>query len=281
MEYSVEELAAAAGVRSTRCASTRRRGCCRRRAGRGGERCTRAAHLRGAQAHQALPGRGAAAGGDQAAAGQRRRSSKAAALLAAVADESGEPTLTPRRAGRAQSGVPEPLLASLEAAGLLVPVRDGGEPRYGEADLRMARAGLEVLGAGLPAARAAAAGAAPRRATSSRSPTRRSALFDRYVRKVDGGGADAGAGRRHLPPLAAGGHHAGRAALPAHACCSAPSSDCASAHRCRAAAASKARAGASDRPPGGAAGDDPAGAGTTRRRWSRRCSTASRRATTA
>ena len=75
--------------------------------------------------------------------------SKKAALLAAVAEESGEPSLT-RAELAARSGVPEPLLASLEAAGLLVPARVGGEARYGEADLRMARAGLAVLGAGFP-----------------------------------------------------------------------------------------------------------------------------------
>jgi DNA-binding transcriptional MerR regulator len=76
--------------------------------------------------------------------------SKAEALLAAVADEAGEQAFT-REQVAARSGVPEALLVSLEAAGLLRPMTGSGDDlRYGEADVQMARAGLEILGQGFP-----------------------------------------------------------------------------------------------------------------------------------
>jgi DNA-binding transcriptional MerR regulator len=76
--------------------------------------------------------------------------SKAEALLGAVADEAGDQALT-REQVAALSGVPEPLLVSLEAAGLLRPMTgSGGEARYGDADVQMARSGLEILGQGFP-----------------------------------------------------------------------------------------------------------------------------------
>ena len=117
--------------------------------------------------------------------------SKKAALLAAVSEESGEPSLT-RADLAARSGVPEPLLASLEAAGLLVPVSVAGEARYSEADLRMARAGLAVLGAGFPLPELMQIALRHARHVDSMADEA-VALFDRFVRKVDGGGADPGA----------------------------------------------------------------------------------------
>ncbi len=110
------------------------------------------------------------------------------ALLAAVAEERGDTALT--RAELAErSGVPEPLLASLEAAGLLVPVLSGGEPHYGEADLRMMQAGMAVLGAGFPLPELLQLAA--RHAEHVEGLVDAAVgLFDRFVRKVDAGGAD-------------------------------------------------------------------------------------------
>lgn len=117
--------------------------------------------------------------------------SKKAALLAAVAEQSGEPSMT--RAELAErSGVPEAFLASLEAAGLLVPMGSGAAARYGEADLRMARAGLEVLGAGFPLPDLMQLALRHARHVEALADDA-VALFDRFVRKVDGGGADAAA----------------------------------------------------------------------------------------
>ena len=117
--------------------------------------------------------------------------SKKAALLAAVAEQSGEPSMT--RAELAErSGVPEAFLASLEAAGLLVPMGSGDAARYGEADLRMARAGLAVLGAGFPLPDLMQLALRHARHVEALADDA-VALFDRFVRKVDGGGADAAA----------------------------------------------------------------------------------------
>jgi DNA-binding transcriptional MerR regulator len=149
MEYSVEQLAGAAGVAVDTIRFYQAKGLlpAPRRAGR------RAVYGKGhlealkrIKRHQA-DGLPLAVVKRLLAPGGKR--SKHAALLDAVAAESGEPSLT-RAALAERSGVPEPLLASLEAAGLLVPVLVGGEARYGDADLRMARAGLAVLGAGFP-----------------------------------------------------------------------------------------------------------------------------------
>ncbi len=190
MEYTVEELARAAGVAvdTVRFYQTRgllpgprREG---RRAVYGGRHLDILKRIKRHQA-EGLPlavVKRLLAGG---------KASTQAALLAAVAAESGAPSLT-RAELAAGSGVAEPLLAALEAAGLLVPVTVGGEARYGEADLRMARAGLEVLGAGFPLPELMQL--ALRHAQHVEALAEDAVgLFDRVVRKVDGGGADADA----------------------------------------------------------------------------------------
>jgi DNA-binding transcriptional MerR regulator len=189
MEFSVEELARAAGVAVDTVRFYQAKGLLQppRRVGRRAVYDERhRAALKRIKRHQA-EGLPLAVVKKVMASGAG--SSKRAALLAAVADEDGQPTLT-RADLAAQSGVPEPLLASLEAAGLLVPVLIGGEARYGEGDLRMARAGLELLGAGFPLPELMQL--ALRHAGHVESIADDAvALFDRYVRKIDGGGADA------------------------------------------------------------------------------------------
>lgn len=187
MEYSVEELARAAGVAVDTVRFYQARGLLKppRRVGRRAvyDETHRAA-LKQIKRHQAEGLPLAVVKKVMGAAG----GSKRAALLAAVAAEDGAPTLS-RAELAAQSGVPEALLASLEAAGLLVPVQVDGEPRYGDGDLRMARAGLEVLGAGFPLPELMQL--ALRHASHVESIADDAvALFDRFVRKVDGGGAD-------------------------------------------------------------------------------------------
>jgi len=71
-------------------------------------------------------------------------------LLAALLEETvGERTLS-REAFAAESGMPEVMIVAAERAGLFEPVIVDGEPRYVEADLGMARAGLMLLEAGIP-----------------------------------------------------------------------------------------------------------------------------------
>ncbi len=109
-----------------------------------------------------------------------RSRSRTEALLSAVAEESGERALT-REQLAALSGVPEPLLASLEAARLFEPVEVDGAARYGEADLQLARAGLAILQHGFPLdelLRVAMAHAKHVRQSVDNAV----ALFDRHVR---------------------------------------------------------------------------------------------------
>jgi len=71
-------------------------------------------------------------------------------LLAALLEETvGERTLS-REAFAAESGMPEVMILAAERAGLFEPVLVDGEPRFVEADLGMARAGLMLLQAGIP-----------------------------------------------------------------------------------------------------------------------------------
>jgi DNA-binding transcriptional MerR regulator len=108
--------------------------------------------------------------------------SRADALLVAVAEESGERGLS-RTQLAAMSGVPEPLLASLEAAGLLNPAAVEGEARYGEADLQMVRAGLEILQQGFPLDELLRV-AIEHAQQMGHTVDNAIALFDRYVRKA-------------------------------------------------------------------------------------------------
>jgi len=108
--------------------------------------------------------------------------SHAEALLAAVAEESGERSLT-RKQLAAVSGIPEPLLASLEAAGLLDALAVDGEVRYGEADLQMVSAGLHILQQGFPFGELLRLAIGHARQVG-RTADHAVSLFDRYVRKA-------------------------------------------------------------------------------------------------
>jgi len=71
-------------------------------------------------------------------------------LLAALIEETvGERTLS-REEFAAESGMPEVMILAAERAGLFEPVVVDGAPRFVEADLGMARAGLMLLEAGIP-----------------------------------------------------------------------------------------------------------------------------------
>lgn len=188
MEYSVEQLASAAGVAVDTIRFYQAKGLlpAPRRVGRRAVYGARHLEVLGRIKRYQADGLPLAVVKRLLTAGGPR--SKKAALLAAVSAESGEPSLT-RAELAARSGVPEPLLASLEAAGLLVPATVGGEARYGEADLRMARAGLAVLGAGFPLPELMQIAFRHARHVDTLADDA-VALFDRFVRRVDGGGAD-------------------------------------------------------------------------------------------
>src|SRR2546421_12304420 len=73
------------------------------------------------------------------------------ALVAAVTHPSAPQTLTLGELAE-RSGVAEPLLVSLEQAGLLVPITGGEEPLYPADDLDAIAAGMKLISAGGPVA---------------------------------------------------------------------------------------------------------------------------------
>lgn len=103
----------------------------------------------------------------------------AAALVAAQVG--GERTLT-RAELAAEAGVPEALVTAAQAAGLIEPLRIDGDERYGESDLRMARAGLALLAAGIPLNELLDLAVEHARVTQTVAE-RAIDLFDRHVRR--------------------------------------------------------------------------------------------------
>jgi DNA-binding transcriptional MerR regulator len=71
------------------------------------------------------------------------------ALVAAVTHPTSPQTLTLSELAE-RSGVAAPLLASLEQAGLLLPVDTGDEPLYPAEDLAVIAAGMKLIAAGIP-----------------------------------------------------------------------------------------------------------------------------------
>jgi DNA-binding transcriptional MerR regulator len=103
------------------------------------------------------------------------------ALRRAVSEQRGEQRYTRRELASA-SGVSEELIAAVESAGLVEPVRVGGKPRYGDLDVELARSALAVLREGFPLGELL--GLALSHAEHVRELTQRAAdLFDQYVRR--------------------------------------------------------------------------------------------------
>jgi DNA-binding transcriptional MerR regulator len=123
-------------------------------------------------------------------AGELEASDKA--LVAAVTRPAAPLTLTLSELAE-RSGVAEPLLMSLQQAGLLVPIEGGEEPLYPADDLEAIAAGMKLIAAGVPLGALMDlgkdyAGAVDRTARQAVD------LFDRYVREriqAEGGAAEA------------------------------------------------------------------------------------------
>lgn len=184
MEYSIEELAAASGEKIDTIRFYQAKGLLPRPQRRGRSAVygdEHAAALRKIREHQA---QGFPLGLIQRLLNDAD-SSRSAALIDAVTSESGARSLT-RAELAAESGVPEAILASLEAAGLLVATRGNGSEgaeRYSEADLQMARAGLMLLSQGFPLDELLALAVRHARAVESVCDGAID-LFDAHVRKV-------------------------------------------------------------------------------------------------
>ncbi|MFQ5415721.1 MAG: MerR family transcriptional regulator [Myxococcota bacterium] len=148
MEYRVEELSARSGVRVDTLRFYQARGLlpAPTRVGRlalyGEDHLTRLRRIRElqqqgfslAQIQQVLDKAG----------------SEAPELLAALVEQRVGTRELSREELAAEAGVPEVLIRAAESAGLMAPLDVGGEPRFSESDLEMARAGKTILGLGFP-----------------------------------------------------------------------------------------------------------------------------------
>jgi DNA-binding transcriptional MerR regulator len=203
MEYGVEELARAAGVRVDTVRFYQARGLLLppRRAGR--RAIYSGAHLARLRRIRTLQQEGLPLDVIRRVLGERRA---AGALARALRAEQGRRSLT-RAELASESGVPEALIRAVEEAGILEPVRTGGEVRYTEADLELARAALALLDERLPLPDLLAL--AIHQAESVREVVDRAIeLFDRHVRRDPQGrelapAAVVEAFRRMLPAVTA------------------------------------------------------------------------------
>ena len=122
------------------------------------------------------------------------------ALVAAVTHPSSPQTLTLAELSE-RSGVAAPLLASLEQAGLLVPVETGDEPLYPAEDLEAIAAGMQLIAAGVPLGALIELGKEYSEAVD-RTARQAVELFDRHVReRIQAEGGEAEAAERRLLDL--------------------------------------------------------------------------------
>jgi len=119
------------------------------------------------------------------------------ALVAAVTRPAAPQTLTLEELAE-RSGVAEPLLQSLEQAGLLVPIEGGEEPLYPADDLLAIGAGMKLIAAGVPIAALMELGK-DHAAAVDKTARRAVDLFDRYVReRIQAEGGETEAAERRL-----------------------------------------------------------------------------------
>ena len=119
------------------------------------------------------------------------------ALVAAVTHPAAPQTLTLAELAE-RSGVPEPLLTTLEQAGLLVPSEGGVEPLYPADDLKAIEAGMKLIAAGVPLGSLIEL-AKDYAAAVDRTARRAVDLFDHHVReRIQAEGGETEAAERRL-----------------------------------------------------------------------------------
>jgi DNA-binding transcriptional MerR regulator len=190
MEYRVDQLAARAGLTVDTVRFYQARGLLPRPRRAGRVALYSDAHLALLRRIRKLSGRGLSLAVIHRIL-QGRRSPADDDLLSAVLqeEEASGRTFSPE-ALAAEAGIPLPLLASLEASGLLEPMPEpDGRAVYGEADLQIVKAGLALLEFGFPINEILDLAVAHHRAIEE-TVDRAIDLFDRYVRKPAGSGAE-------------------------------------------------------------------------------------------
>ncbi|MCG8589968.1 MAG: MerR family transcriptional regulator [Proteobacteria bacterium] len=151
MEYRVEELATAAGLRVDTVRFYQGKGLIPPPRRQGRTAVYGALHLERLRRIRALLKEGFSLAQIQRLLDREREvSADRDRLLAALVDESvGSGTHT-RAELAAEAQVPEALIQAAQQAGLVEPVRVDGEERFSGADLQMARAAFAILEAGFP-----------------------------------------------------------------------------------------------------------------------------------
>lgn len=161
MQYKVEDLAAASGVKVDTIRFYQGKGLIPAPARQGRNAIYGPDHLTRIQQIRSLMSQGFSLAQiqrvpapDEAAAppAARESASSVDALLHALAQERGAEHRFRRSELAARAGVPEHLVIAAEAAGVLESSQQDGEEFFSSADLEMLQNGLAVLGAGLPLA---------------------------------------------------------------------------------------------------------------------------------
>jgi DNA-binding transcriptional MerR regulator len=150
VEYRVEQLAAAAGVRVDTVRFYQGRGLIPRPQRRGRLAIYGDEHLSRLKRIRSLLDQGFTLAQIQRVLEASTQGDDAESLLEALMGEGVGQRSFSRAELAAEAGVPEALVQAAQAAGLVEPLCIDGEERFGESDLEMARAALAILGAGFP-----------------------------------------------------------------------------------------------------------------------------------
>ncbi len=182
MEYRVEELAAAAGVPVDTVRFYQARGLIAPPQRVGRKAIYGEAHLQRLRRIRSLLADGVPLALIKRLLAEESGSEPASLATALLKAQAGERTYTRAELAR-EAGIPEPLVQAAQSAGLVEPMRVGGEERFSDADLAMARAGLSILEAGFPLDELLRI--AVDHARSVQDIAERSIdLFDRFVRRA-------------------------------------------------------------------------------------------------
>lgn len=181
MEYRVEELAAAAGLPVDTIRFYQARGLLPSPQRVGRTAIYEEAHLERLRKVRALLADGVPLALIKRLLDQGPGAGPDPLVAALVQAQLGERTYTRAELAR-EAGIPEPLVQAAQSAGLVAPMRVGGEERYSDADLGMARAAFAILQAGLPLDELLSI--AVDHARGVQAVTERAIdLFDRFVRR--------------------------------------------------------------------------------------------------
>ncbi len=185
MQYRVEELANAAGVRVDTVRFYQGRGLLQKPRRQGRVAIYDDAHLTRLRQIRGLLEQGFTLAQIRRVLEPRESAEPTEPLLEALVREGvGQRTFS-RAELASEAGVPEALIQAAQAADLVEPIQVDGEPRFSQSDLEMARAALAILGAGFPLDALLRIAVDHARSVRSLSDAAID-LFDDYIRKAGG-----------------------------------------------------------------------------------------------